>query len=299
MVYVIIRNIIKHWIFYINLKKSDCFNVNNPLKIKGRNNMTDIKNSFILNTPIAHRGGFWDNKSVPQQSLSAMELAIEKGYAIEFDVYVISDGTTVVFHHQIDTHELTGQNFNILKLKNQDLKNIFLCETTQNPPTLPEVLAFVNGRVPLLIEIKSANYKSIGLNNNKVAKTIYDILTDYKGEFAIQSFNPYIVEWFKKNAPEILRGLLVSTWPKSDPYRPQNPLIRLATRRMWLIKKASPHFIGHLYESLPRKSITNKKIPVIGWTIESQEELNKAAPYISNAIFQFFEPSKDTPFKKV
>ncbi|MDR0850031.1 MAG: hypothetical protein LBN07_00925 [Christensenellaceae bacterium] len=260
--------------------------------------MKDLKNSFILNVPIAHRGGFWDNHTIPQQSLKAMEIAIEKGYAIEFDVYVISDGSTVVFHHQLDTHKLTGMDFDILKLKKEDLKNISLCKTDQHPPSLPEVLKLVNGKAPLLVEIKPADYKSIGYNNDKVAKTVYDILKDYKGEFAVQSFDPNIIAWFKNNAPEIMRGLLVSTWSNTDIYRPKNPLVRLATRNMWLFKKANPHFIAHLYDSLPRKLITNKNLPVIGWTIESQSELNKAAPHINNAIFQFFEPDKNTPFKK-
>ena len=267
--------------------------------------MTDIKNSFILNVPIAHRGGFWDNHQIPQQSLKAFELAIQKGYAIEFDVYVISDGSTAVFHHQLDTQKLTGKDFDLLSLKKDDLKNLHLCGTDQHIPSLPEVLSFVNGRTPLLVEIKNGNYKNTAKNSsrpkfeiNNIAQTIYEILKDYKGEFAIQSFDPRISGWFKNNAPEILRGLLVSTWPKSDPYRPTSPLIRMATRNMWLFKKADPHFISHFYESLPRKAVTRKNLPVIGWTIESQNELNKAAPYISNTIFQFFEPDKNTPFKK-
>ena len=90
----------------------------------------------------------------------AFDAAKQKGYAIELDVYIISDGTAAVFHHQLDTKKLTGQNFDLIQLKKEDLKNIFLCGTNQHIPTLNEVLALIDGKVPLLIEIKNGSYKA-------------------------------------------------------------------------------------------------------------------------------------------
>ena len=65
-------------------------------------------------------------------------------------------------------------------------------------------------------------------------------LKKYKGEYAIQSFNPYVVGWFAENAPEILRGQLSSYFKdlKMSFYK------KFALKRMMLNKKVSkPNFI--------------------------------------------------------
>jgi len=70
-------------------------------------------------------------------------------------------------------------------------------------PTLREVLDAVDGRTPLLIELKS------GPGNAKLCRALMDHLEGYKGEFLVESFNPLIVAWFRFHAPEIVRGQLV------------------------------------------------------------------------------------------
>ena len=40
------------------------------------------KDSFLLTTPIAHRGAFDENAGIPENSISAFERAIALGYAI-------------------------------------------------------------------------------------------------------------------------------------------------------------------------------------------------------------------------
>ena len=46
----------------------------------------------------------------------------------------------------------------------------------------------VNGKVPLLIEVKDMN------NNSKFEEELVKLLDEYDGEFAIQSMNPYITK---------------------------------------------------------------------------------------------------------
>ena len=59
-------------------------------------------------------------------------------------------------------------------------------KTNLKVPTFKEVLNFVNGRVPLLIEIKSEDKKKL------LAPYVLKELNEYNGEFAIQSFNFYV-----------------------------------------------------------------------------------------------------------
>ncbi|MDD4596084.1 MAG: glycerophosphodiester phosphodiesterase family protein, partial [Candidatus Izemoplasmatales bacterium] len=53
---------------------------------------------WIKNRLIAHRGLHTGNGIVPENSMKAFRLAIEKNYGIECDVNVLKDGTVVVFH---------------------------------------------------------------------------------------------------------------------------------------------------------------------------------------------------------
>ena len=70
-------------------------------------------------------------------------------------------------------------------------------------PTLRQVLDTVDGKAPLLIELKS------GPDNARLCQALMDALADYKGEYLVQSFNPLIVAWFRFHAPQVVRGQLV------------------------------------------------------------------------------------------
>ena len=70
-------------------------------------------------------------------------------------------------------------------------------------PTLKQVIHIVDGKAPLLIEVKDMN------NNSKFEEELVKILDNYKGEFAIQSMNPYVIDWFYKNRKDYVIGLIV------------------------------------------------------------------------------------------
>ncbi|MBO5477932.1 MAG: hypothetical protein J6A15_09305 [Clostridia bacterium] len=46
---------------------------------------------------VAHRGLF-NKEDIPENSIKAFELCVQKGYAIELDVNMTKDGYLVVFH---------------------------------------------------------------------------------------------------------------------------------------------------------------------------------------------------------
>ena len=77
----------------------------------------DIFKSWLVEKYIAHRG-LHDEES-PENSLSAFEKAIQKGYVIELDIQQIADGNVVVFH-DTSLSRMTGQDG---YLKNLILKN--------------------------------------------------------------------------------------------------------------------------------------------------------------------------------
>lgn len=239
----------------------------------------EIFNSWIVNDYIAHRG--LHTKELPENSLGAFANAIDKGYPIELDVQLIADGNVVVFHDYA-LSRMTGKDGYTKNLVTEDLVNYKLAKTEFLIPTLKEVLDFVDGQVPILIEIK--NEGKVG----ELEKRVYDYLKNYTGEYAIQSFNPYSLEWYKINAPKVLRGQLSSYFKGSD----LGFLKRFALKRMMLNRKISePNFISYDAKNLPNRFVKRyNKIPLIAWCIRSQSEYMRVAKYCDNIIFENFEP---------
>ena len=239
----------------------------------------DIFNSWLVTDYIAHRG--LHTKEYPENSLGAFMNAIDHGYPIELDVQAISDGNVIVFH-DYSLARMTGRDGYTKNLTIKELKSYFLGKTEFTIPTLEEVLKLVDGQVPLLIEIK--NEGKVG----ELEKNTWELLKNYNGEYAVQSFNPYSLEWFKVNAPKVLRGQLASYF-KGDNL---SFIKKFALKRMLLNKKVSePNFISYDAKSLPNRFVKHyKNLPLLAWCIRSQSEYMKIVKYCDNIIFEGFEP---------
>lgn len=242
-------------------------------------NMTNIFESWLVDNYIAHRG--LHNQNLPENSLGAFENAIKHGYAIEIDVHLISDGTVVVFHDE-KLDRMTNKDGYIFSLTKDMLKNYNLKNTNYVIPTLEEVLNFVDGKVPLLIEIK--NPGKVG----ELEKEVISLLKNYQGQFAVQSFNPFSLNYFYLNAPHILRGQLSGKFKDSDLSRLKKNFLK----NMYFNKKVSkPHFIAYEWSALPNKAVKKfKNLPLLAWFVQSQEEYTKVMPHCDNIIFEHFFP---------
>ncbi len=248
----------------------------------------DIFKSWIVEQPIAHRG-FFDYDNAPENSLNAFRRAIEHNYAVELDVQIISDGTPVVFHDD-ELSRLTHKDGYVKNLKTEDLNQYNLGKSDQTIPTLKQVLETINGRTPILLEIKNG-----ALKPQDDCQKIYDVIKDYTGEIAIQSFNPYALEWFVNNAPKYPRGLLASRWRKKnrdvEPDQPKSFFVRYSTGHLLLFKHAKPNFLNYEIRDLPNRFVRkHKDIPLLCWVAYNQEEYTNAMKKADNIVFQDFEP---------
>ena len=239
----------------------------------------DLFNSWLVNTPIAFRGLF--DKNHPENSLSAFEEAIKLGYPIAIEVRMISDETIVVFGDEC-LSRMTGNDGYLKFLKKSDLDILRLSNTKEKIPTFEEVLNFVDGRVPLLIDI--VNDSKVGV----LEKTVIETLKDYKGRFAVQSVNPYVLEYFYTYAPDIARG------QKSGYFKGEKIsfLKKSALKRMKFNQTIShPDFITYEAKHLPNRFVKKyKSLPLIAYTVESQSDYLKVVKYCDNVIFENFEP---------
>lgn len=240
----------------------------------------DIFNSFIVNKFIAHRG--YHTAELPENSLGAFENAIKNNYAIELDVQQISDGTIVVFHDE-KLSRMTGKDGYVKMLKKTDLKKHFLAGTEYYIPTLKETLKLIDGRTPVLIEIK--NSEKVG----DFEKDLLAILKDYNGEFAIQSFNPNALLWFKENAPNIWRGQLSSYFNGEK----IGFIKKRVLKKLIMNKIIEPDFISYNAENLPNRYVKKyNNLPLLAWTIRNEDDFFKAVKHCDNMIFEGFDINK-------
>ena len=204
------------------------------------------KSNFLKNSIIAHRG-IYDNKKVYENSLEAFKKAIKKGYTIEFDVHLTKDNKVIVFHDD-KLDRLTGDKGLIKDKTLDEIKEYKFI------PTFEEVLDLVSGKVPLLIELK---FDSKGF---ELEKEVSKILSNYKGEYAIQSFNPRTIIWFRLFKKDITRGLIIS------------PKFMKMFNSLKSINLCKPDFINVNKELLDNNKIKNFKGIKLAYAIEESEK---------------------------
>lgn len=234
------------------------------------------KDFWLFNLPIAHRG-LWGGEII-ENSLPAYQNAIDNGFAIEIDLYLTTDDVLVSFHDKT-LFRMTGEVGFIYEKTLDQLNELTLLDSEYKIPTFDQVLSLVDGKVPLLIEIKDQP-------NKNVVNKVIERLKDYKGEFAIQSFNPFYINRVKKLAPQFIRGILATKTHGKE----LKPLTRAIVKNMSLNFLIKPDFISYSFEDLPLKKSKTKNIPVITWTVTDKHTANNIKPYAKNIIFEKFNP---------
>ncbi len=235
------------------------------------------KNPALL-CDYAHRGLHSDG--IPENSLAAFEKACEAGFGIELDVQLSRDGTVMVFH-DYTLVRMTGREGKLRDLTAAELKTLSLNGTAETIPTFAEVLALVDGRVPLLVELKGEDLNTV------LCGKVAALLTDYKGAYCLESFNPLLIGKMRKYLPEAYRGLLYTNVCRDKKkYTPLN----LVISAMLLNGVAKPHFIACNYKdrgSLP-VCLTTKlySAPRFVWTVRDKEEFSLAHELGEYAIFE-------------
>lgn len=240
--------------------------------------MQSNKDFWLKSTPIAHRG-LWGGE-IKENSLAAYSAAVQHGFAIEIDLYTSTDGVIYSFHDK-NLKRMTGFDGLIYEQTSTVINSLTLNGSDQKIPTLDEVLSLVDGRVPLLIELKDQPDKSY-------VDKVVDVLKSYKGEFAVQSFNPLYIKKVKNLAPEFTRGILGTNLKAHA----SGAFTRFIVKRMPLNFIVKPHFISyyHLGFPLPKRKVKDKIL--LAWTIKSQQNANTALNFADNIIFEEFIPNK-------
>lgn len=228
---------------------------------------------FLTEHRYAHRGLHGDD--VVENSRAAFSAAIAAGDGIELDVQLSSDGIAFVFHD--DTLDrLTDRNGRIADFNGAEIGNVKLSGTDETIPRLEDVLALVNGRTPILIEIK-ATETLVG----RLCLAVRRAIEGYRGQFAVMSFNPEVGYWFAAHAPRITRGLVVTEHGGNG--------IRERFKRHAALWRARPDFLAYDIRDLPSRFASQQRergLPLLTWTVRGAEAEFVASEYADAPIYE-------------
>ena len=236
--------------------------------------MSDL--SWLIARPIAHRGFHDMNKTRWENTLSAFDAAIARNYAIECDVHLSSDKVPVVIHDD-DLKRLTGEEGFVWQRTAAELGAMRIGGTNDHVPTLDEALKRIDGRVPIVVEVKGTPGRDTGLVE-RVGKK----LTRYAGKAAIMSFDHWLIRDFSRHAPGIPAGLTA--------YGREAGLIEAHFSMLAHDLDFTSYAAGDLPN--PFVSFVRDKLnmPVITWTVHDQPAVDLTFRYADQMTFEGFEP---------
>lgn len=240
----------------------------------------------------AHRGLHDKEIGIPENSLPAFRRAAAMDYGIELDVRLTKDRQLVVFHDH-SAERICGYRKLISDMTLEELRTLRLDGTQETIPTFDETLNVIGGKVPLMIELKS----SPGMERDMdIAVLVNARLQSYHGEYCVESFNPLLLRWYKKHAPQVFRGQLASGHKMGKRESVDKRILHFLHANLLGNFLSRPDFVS--YDRMTDRNISFRLMrglfrPTLAvWTVRSQDELERLNACYDGLIFEAFMPIK-------
>ena len=224
--------------------------------------------SPFLGTFFAHRGLHDNNHQIPENSLAAFQRAVDAGYGIELDVQLSADRIPVVFH-DATLSRMCGIDRRVNELTFAELRQLSLVHTKEQVELKMEHLDF------------------------DIPRKADALLSEYSGNYCIESFHPAALYWYRKNRPQIFRGQLSTNFNIEN--HSLSPFQYLFGK-MILNFISRPDFIS--YNLLFQGDISLKlahglfHAPCAAWVLRSEKELEQCQKQFCMYIFENFLPKQ-------
>ena len=216
----------------------------------------------------AHRGLHDDSLGAPENSLAAFRRAREYGFGVE-----------ELTRPQLEEYRLNG--------------------TDQGIPTLGEVLRIFewDGRgsmpAPLIIEIKT--YCE---NADLLTSRVMECLDTFDVRYCIESFDPAVLVWLRRNRPEVIRGQLSMDFLADDAGASAKALplpLRVGATALLGNVATKPDFIAYRFDDREQPAVRlvcgalGGKL--VTWTIRSERDMLASEAEGAPVIFEGFVPA--------
>lgn len=238
--------------------------------------------AWLTTRPIAHRGLHDEAEGRPENSLAAFEHAVSLGVPFEFDVQLTSDAHPVVLH-DADVAAIAGVADHVHELDSRAVSALRLSDD-QPVPTLDQVLEVVDGRVPIVVDVRRWAFG----HSSGLERAVADRLAGYRGPAVTQSFDPFAVRKLRGLLPDLGVGQAAGS------LKSVGRLLRAVGRTMVTNAVVRPDFLTYELTELPDRFVSfwrNDNRPVIAYTAHSDVEEATARRLADGFFFSGYLPA--------
>lgn len=243
---------------------------------------------WLTARPIAHRGLHDARRGVIENTSSAFTAAISGSYGIETDLQISADGEAMV-HHDDALGRLTEGTGRLAELSAAQLRAIRFRATSDRILALGELLDLVAGRVTLLLELKS-HFNG----DTRLLTRTADVLSVYRGPAAVMSFDPELIELARRRYPALVRGIVAQRHYTGNEWNELPVSARQSMGLLLHVPRSRPQFIAYSVRDLPAGPplLVHAlwKLPLLTWTVRSDEDRKRAARWADQVIFENWRP---------
>jgi glycerophosphoryl diester phosphodiesterase len=246
----------------------------------------------LFDRPIAHRGLHDRSKGVIENSRSAFAAALERGYAIECDVQLSSDGVPFLFHDDDFDRltEATGRSdarpiADVIKLT---LKG---SATADVPPLFTEFLSQVAGRTQLQIELKQ---QRDAVATKTLASAVATALKGYAGPYTLESFDPNLLIALRREGVTAPLGIITYGYDEPTWDTKVTGWQKFVLRHLlhWPLTRFSFISCRNVSLYLPAvRFFRARGMEVTAWTITSEQAAVASKRGADQIVFEGFLPA--------
>jgi glycerophosphoryl diester phosphodiesterase len=237
---------------------------------------------WLTARPVAHRGLHDASAGVIENTPSAVAAAVAARYAIEVDLQITADGEAMV-HHDATLGRLNEGDARLDAMTAADLARVPYRGTSDRMMSLQALLDLVAGRVAIFLELKSRHDRDL-----RLPRRVAQALKTYAGPVAAMSFDPYQVEAMRDFAPGLPRGIVAQ--------RDDRAASRAHDKLAYLLHgfRSRPHFLAYHVKDLPAPAPLAARyvlgMPLLAWTVRTDEDRRRAERWADQMIFEGFRP---------
>ena len=213
-------------------------------------------------------------------------MAIEKNYSIEMDIHFTKDFKIIVFHDFFLGRLTTKTGF--VSGKSLDYIKKAKLPNNQKIPTIDEAFNLIDGRVPILLEIKCS--KHLKKNLEIFSKILAEKLEGYNGPLALMSFSSDVIKFImQKNFFTQFPLGLTTSFPKTESFRDKIKNRKLENE----IVSNKLQFISQDWKGIENSRIKRLKkldVVILSWTISSKDIEISLSGLVDNITFEHYEP---------
>jgi glycerophosphoryl diester phosphodiesterase len=244
---------------------------------------------WLTARPVAHRGLHDHSRGIIENMPGAVAAAVAANFSIEVDLQLTADGEAMV-HHDDELGRLTEGSGALKGKTAAQLKQVVFKETSERMMSLGELCALVEGRVPMVLEVKS-HFDG----DRKLVARMAEILDSYSGPVVGMSFDPDQVVAVREAMPQLPRGIIAQRSYDGEDWAALTASQRSNMLHLRHGLHTRPHFVAYWVNELPALAPWIARnifgCPLLTWTVRTQQQRDRAARYADQMIFEGFRPA--------